>query len=371
MGPAAGRAGGEAPAGGADRGSRGASAGNRGAAERAAAAFGIASIVPPERVRHGLMHVTWRVRAAAGEFALQALHPRLAGREALEDHAAVTAHLAARRFPAPRLVPAPDGGPALRLDGAVWRCTTWIAGRPGARLATPDEARRAARLLGEFHRATADFARPFRGGVRLHDPAAHAAGLREALRRAGGDPTLARWHAAVAGSSERVLAALARLALPAGLPERVIHGDPKFSNFVFDENGRAVGLVDLDGCTRAPVLYDLGDAVRSWADAGAQAGPARVREDVVVALVEGWWSAGLGLSAAEREALPRAGALAAWELAARFLRDVLEDAYFAWDAERWPSRREQNLARAAASIDFAAQLEAAVPRLRERLEPIR
>jgi len=314
------------------------------------------------------MHVTWRVRAASGTFSLQALHPRLAGREAIDDHAALTAHLAARRFPAPRLVPAPDGAPSLPWDGAVWRCSTWIEGRAGARLAPPDEARRAARLLGEFHRATAEFARPFRGGLRLHDPAAHAAGLRDALRRAAGDPARICWHAAVAGSSERVLAALERLALPAGLPERVIHGDPKFSNFVFDEDGRAVGLVDLDGCTRASVLYDLGDAIRSWADAGVQAGPARVREEVIAALVEGWRSAGLGLSAAEREALPRAGALVAWELAARFLRDVIEDAYFAWDPEGWPSRREQNLAHAAAAIDLADQLEAAIPRLRERLE---
>ncbi|NMC70923.1 MAG: phosphotransferase, partial [Myxococcales bacterium] len=226
-------------------------------------------------MRHGLMHVTWRVRTASGEFSLQALHPSLAGRETIDDHAAVTAHLAARSFPAPRLVPAPDGGPALRLDGAVWRCTTWIEGRPGARLAAPDEACRAARLLGEFHRATADLARPFRGGVRLHDPPAHAARLRDALRRASGDPALSRWRVAVAGPSDRALAALERLALPAGLPERVIHGDPKFSNFVFDGDGRAVGLVDLDGCARAPVLYDLGDAVRSWADAGPQAGPAR------------------------------------------------------------------------------------------------
>lgn len=339
-------------------------------AMRAAAAFGLSPVAPPERVRLGLMHVTWRVRTAAGGFALQALHPSLAGREAVADHAAVSAHLAARDFPAPRIVPGPEGGPALSLDGETWRCATWLDGRPGARLAPPDEACRAGRLLAEFHRATADFDRPFRGGVRLHDPSGHAARLREALGRAASDPALDRWRAAVADSSERALAALERLALPDGLPERVIHGDPKFSNFVFDAGGRAVGLVDLDGCARASVLYDLGDAVRSWGDAGAQAGPTRVREDVVEALIEGWASAGPRLSAAEREALPRAGALVAWELAARFLRDVLEDVYFAWDATRWPSRREQNLARAAAAFEFAAQMEACVPRLRERLERI-
>ncbi|MBN1770076.1 MAG: phosphotransferase [Deltaproteobacteria bacterium] len=344
---------------------------DRTVAEGVAREFGLGPVTGIERERHGLMHVTWHVRTAAGGYSLQALHPSLAGKGALEDHVAVSAHLAARDFPAPRLVPAPDGSTALRYGGEVWRTTTWLAGRPGARLAAPSEACRAARLLGDFHRATADFDPPLRGGVRLHDPAAHAARLRETLRRAADDPALARWHAAVSEPSARALAALERLALPAGLPERVIHGDPKFSNFVFDADGRAVGLVDLDGCTRASVLYDLGDAVRSWSDAGAQAGPARLREDVVEALLEGWVAAGVGLSAAEREELPRAGALVAWELAARFLRDVLEDVYFAWDPTRWSGRREQNLVRAAAAGDFAAQLETAVPRLRERLAHIR
>jgi Ser/Thr protein kinase RdoA (MazF antagonist) len=341
------------------------------AAERAAAAFSLGPATGLERERRGLTHVTWHVRTAEGDFSLQALHPSMAGDAAVADHAAVLAHLAERGFPAPRLVTTPDGGAALRLDDQVWRCTTWIGGRPGDRLASPPEACRAARLLGEFHRATADFDRPFGGGVRLHDPPAHAARLREALRRSASDPTLARWLQTVSGPAEQALAALERLALPAGLPERVIHGDPKFSNFVFDKAGHAVGLVDLDGCTRGSVLYDLGDAVRSWSDAGAQAGAARLREDVVESLLDGWSSAGVALSSDERTALPLAGALIAWELSARFLRDVLEDVYFAWDSARWPSRREQNLVRSAAAVDFAEQLEAAIPRLRDSVAHIR
>lgn len=339
------------------------SAATRDAAARAARAFPVGEPLELERVPQGLMHVTWRVRSEQGGFALQALHPSMAGEAAVADHAAVSAHLAAAGFPAPRLVSTDDGRPVLRCNGTVWRCTTWLDGRPGSRLAPPDEACRAARLLGEFHRATADFDRPFEGGIRLHDPPAHAERLRAALRRAADDPTQSRWLAPVAKPAEQALAAVARLALPSGWPERVIHGDPKVSNFLFDDAGRAVGLLDLDGCTRATVLHDLGDAVRSWSDAGAQAGAARFREDVAVALLDGWSTAGITLSAAERAALPLAPALIAWELTSRFLRDVLEDEYFAWNPKQFPSRREQNLARAAAAADFAAALEAAVPRI--------
>jgi Ser/Thr protein kinase RdoA (MazF antagonist) len=367
MGPAAGTPGGTGaarrPAESCER-----EAAVREAAARAVGRFPIAEPFQLERVPQGLMHVTWRVRSPHGDFALQALHPSMAGETAVADHAAVSAHLAARDFPAPRLVPAADGAPVLRRPGTTWRCTTWLDGRPGTKLASPGEARRAARLLGAFHRATADFDRPFEGGIRLHDPPAHAERLRDALRRSVEDPALARWHDAVREPVARALAALGRLALPAGLPERVIHGDPKVSNFVFDQAGQAVGLLDLDGCTRAPVLHDLGDAVRSWADGGAQAGPDRLREDIVVALVDGWSTAGLAWSPEERGALPQAAALVAWELAARFLRDVLEAEYFAWDPERFPDRRAQNLARAVAAADFAVQLEAAIPPLARRLD---
>ena len=362
MGPVAGKTGGNGAADGTATSSVAGPA-SREVAARAARAFPIDEPLELERVPQGLMHVTWRVRSSRGGFALQALHPSMAGDAAVADHAAVSAHLAAADFPAPRLVPTRGGATVSRSDGAVWRCSTWLDGRPGARLASPDEAYRAARLLGEFHRTTADLDRSFGGGVRLHDPPAHAQRLREVLQRATADPTLARWHAAVLESANHALASLARLALPAGLPERVIHGDPKVSNVVFDDAGQAVGLLDLDGCTRATVLHDLGDAVRSWSDAGAQAGPARFREDVAEALFEGWFTAGVALSPEERSALPQAPALIAWELAARFLRDVLENGYFAWDPARFPGRREQNLARAAAAGDFAAQLEAAVPRL--------
>lgn len=42
-----------------------------------------------------------------------------------------------------------------------------------------------------------------------------------------------------------------------------IHGDPKVENFLFDKDGQAQGLIDLDTVSLGLVHYDLGDCLRS------------------------------------------------------------------------------------------------------------
>jgi Ser/Thr protein kinase RdoA (MazF antagonist) len=48
------------------------------------------------------------------------------------------------------------------------------------------------------------------------------------------------------------------------LPMRVIHGDPKLNNFLFDlASNKIIGLVDLDTVKPGLVHYDIGDCLRS------------------------------------------------------------------------------------------------------------
>jgi Ser/Thr protein kinase RdoA (MazF antagonist) len=45
---------------------------------------------------------------------------------------------------------------------------------------------------------------------------------------------------------------------------RVIHGDPKLNNFLFDKHsGKVISLIDLDTVKPALVHYDIGDCLRS------------------------------------------------------------------------------------------------------------
>lgn len=50
------------------------------------------------------------------------------------------------------------------------------------------------------------------------------------------------------------------------VPQRIIHGDPKISNFLFDANDekQVISLIDWDTLMKGPVLYDFGDMARSF-----------------------------------------------------------------------------------------------------------
>jgi hypothetical protein len=51
-----------------------------------------------------------------------------------------------------------------------------------------------------------------------------------------------------------------------GMPVRVTHNDTKFNNILFDSDGRALCLIDLDTVMPGYIHYDYGDAVRTLAN---------------------------------------------------------------------------------------------------------
>src|SRR5690625_1290347 len=50
------------------------------------------------------------------------------------------------------------------------------------------------------------------------------------------------------------------------IPTRIIHADPKISNFLFDNSDadKIIALIDWDTILRGSILYDFGDMVRSY-----------------------------------------------------------------------------------------------------------
>lgn len=305
-------------------------------------------------IKSGLMHGTWRVDTDHGAYALQRLHHKLATPEIVADYAAVTRHLAEKQLPAPRLVPTTAGDPvAIDDDGRWWRLSTWVAGETRMKVTTAAEAEAGARMLGRFHRAMADIAHHFGSQHPLHDTAGHLA----RLQAAAADERHAEARATIEAEIEQIVARLAPLLLPADLPRRVVHGDPKISNVLFDGD-RAVGLIDLDTCMRHTVIVDLGDAVRSWCRDGSEDEDERFHLDRFEAILRGYADEGPELLPEEIALIAGAGRLITLELASRFARDVLEDDYFAFDAERYPDRRSHNRARTRAMLYLAADMQA-------------
>lgn len=295
------------------------------------------------------MHQTSFVDAESGRYVLQRLHPKLATKAILADYQAVTLHLAAKGEHAPRLIqPNSDALVIHDEHGHWWRLTTRVSGRTHDKVINVKQAEAGARALGRFHRAMADFEHSFGSNHPLHDTQGHL----NRLRVAAADPAYAQARATIDAEIETIVELLPPLVLPDTLPSRVVHGDPKISNIMF-EGDEAVGLIDLDTCNRHSVLVDLGDAVRSWCRDGAEDERQHFLVDRFEAMLCGYAAEGLALTDLERHYLVGAGRLITLELASRFARDVLEDEYFGYDTERYACRRDHNQARTRAMIFLA------------------
>ncbi len=303
-------------------------------------------------------------RRDGGDFVLQRVNP-IFPREIQEDIDAVTRHLAAKGLTTPLLVATTDARHFVELDGEIWRLLTRVPGTTQEALSTADEAHEAGRVLGEFHRAVADFDQPLKNRrPPVHEITRHLASLDSAL----GQHLDHRAHRAVTDIADRILSMAATLAPLEAQPPRLVHGDPKISNIVFRDSPRVgVCLVDLDTLTRIPVALEIGDALRSWCNTATEDSPAaRFSVERFAAAIAGYrQGAGALLTAAEWQAVPDATQSIAVELAARFAADALNESYFAWDRQRFASASEHNQARAHGQLKVAASIGAALPELRK------
>ena len=311
----------------------------------------------------GLINRTWHVRSLEGRpLVLQKLNPIFPASVNL-DIEAVTAHLERKGLPTPRLVPSTSGDLWLEHESAVWRVLTAIAGVTHDAVETPRRAAEAGRVLGRFHCAVGDLDYvPTSARLGVHDTARHLRLLREALetRREHRD------HAEIAALAAEVLTLAAELPPLPRTPDRLVHGDPKISNIVFEEEtDRAICLIDLDTFARMPIALELGDALRSWCNPATEvAREAGFAEPLFAAALEGYAAETHGLLLPkEAAAIPAATLTIATELAARFCADALREQYFAWDRSRYASASAHNRARTRGQLALARGIAAALPRL--------
>lgn len=307
------------------------------------------------RAASGLINQTWIVTTVLGErFVVQRVNPVFSS-DVNDRIEFVTQHLAEHNICTPTLVRTRGGEHHVNCGGVFWRVLTHIAGTSYDIVPDLHHAAEAGGVLARFHGAfiqADDF-----GGLpasTVHDIRRHLEGLRMAVADHAGHAM----YALVAAMAHEIFD-LAR-ALPRILPSapRLTHGDPKISNILFDDHGDGVCLVDLDTVGTMALVWELGDAFRSWCNPrGEDTVSTEFSLDLFSAALGGYAAnAQRFIKPSEIDAIVPAIQTIYIELAARFCADALCEAYFAWDPSRFSTRPEHNLIRARGQLNAASDL---------------
>ncbi len=106
------------------------------------------------------------------------------------------------------------------------------------------------------------------------------------------------------------------------LSTKIIHGDPKLNNFLFNRQGnKVISLIDLDTVKPGLVHYDLGDCLRSCCQ---QAAPVRFDMDIAELILSSYLTeAGQFFTQQDYDYLYAAIRLIPFELGLRFFTDYL------------------------------------------------
>lgn len=118
------------------------------------------------------------------------------------------------------------------------------------------------------------------------------------------------------------------------IPTRVTHNDTKISNILFDGKGDVLCVIDLDTCMSSTSLNDFGDAIRSYANTGAEDERDLSRVSMSMEMFEAYARGYLSqrkdsLSASELEYLAFSARYITYEQVLRFLMDYIDgDTYY-------------------------------------------
>ncbi|MEM9281337.1 MAG: aminoglycoside phosphotransferase family protein [Verrucomicrobiota bacterium] len=301
--------------------------------------------------------------------------------KAVTDHAhariAAEVEQSDRIWQLPRVIPAKGGGDfVIDSDGEFWRALSMIASTTSyEKVAIPEHAAEAGRVLGHFQRIISDFPIDrlkdtlpgfhITPGYLLHyDECLADEGAMMRLEASSEARRLSQFVEA-----RRDFAAVLESAKEEGkLIERPIHGDPKITNVMIDQfTGKGTSIVDLDTVKPGLIHYDFGDAVRSGCNpAGEETNDlSEVILDLNLfeALIKGYLAeARAFLTEHDKRFLFDSIRLITFELGLRFFADYLAgDVYFKTSYEG------QNLNRARVQFALCESIEARSAKMQEIL----
>lgn len=162
---------------------------------------------------------------------------------------------------------------------------------------------------------------------------------------------------------EKAMNIIPEMALKGLLPKRVIHGDTKFSNVLFNLNDEVQCVVDLDTVMLSYSAFDFGDAIRTVINSAPEdeedLEKIRLNVPFFEAYAKGYISEAIQfLTQEELGSLIHGVLLLPYMQAVRFLTDYIEgDIYYKIKSPK------HNLQRTRAQLELVKKLEEAKPQL--------
>ncbi|MBO4264034.1 MAG: phosphotransferase [Bacteroidales bacterium] len=223
-------------------------------------------------------------------------------------------------------------------EGCFWAVCLFIEDTVTHDVAdTLELARQGGIGIGHFQALLADFTRPLAEVIKgFHNIRWRFIQWDESLQKdaAGRKAEVAEEIAFIEGQRERMLDFWSRVE-SGEIPMRVTHNDTKLSNILFDKkSGKVLCAIDLDTVMSSTSLNDVGDAIRSYANATVEDDPdyakVGIRLDMFEAYMEGYLSErAASLSDSEKQWLAFAPLYITYEQVLRFLMDYIDgDTYY-------------------------------------------
>ncbi len=224
------------------------------------------------RQHGGTAGKTWRLETSSGAWLVRARGVRTSSAEALSFDHGLRRHLVKHGIPTAAPVLARDGQSFLRLAGKTYEVYTFVTGRPVRRAPTKVLAH-AAQALARFHQVAARYDQARRApplaqyatiGIdeasdRMEDPQL----LNLVYERLAAKPETCDFEDAIQVCRRWLERLCTRFDRPTydALPHTLTHGDYTLANLLFDDEGRVVGIFDLDWARWAPRIRDLADGM--------------------------------------------------------------------------------------------------------------
>ncbi|MBI5793614.1 phosphotransferase, partial [Candidatus Uhrbacteria bacterium] len=188
-------------------------------------AYAIGKVLSVRRVTAGLVHETFAVGTDRGQYIIQKLHPVLASRAIGEDFLAVTEFLRSQKFLSPVCVRTKKGEVLSIANKDVWRMQTLLPGRTIHVIESLAMAREAGEIYARFHKVMDKMEYQFKSKKILHETEKVFGVFLKEVKGGKVDEV-----EKVAQEIAFIQRELPKHFLPADLPLRVIHGDPKISH---------------------------------------------------------------------------------------------------------------------------------------------